>query len=61
MAVSSPPHEWPFCGVIALEHAWFCLECEVIFSGLVCCPRCCSEVVWPLAGWLSPRGTGCAS
>lgn len=55
------PHEGPFQGSIALEHALFCLECEVIFSGLVRCPRCSGEVVWPLAGWLSSRGVGCTS
>jgi hypothetical protein len=58
MMVSLPPHEGPFQGAIALEHALFCLECEVIFSGLVRCPCCSGEVVWPLTGWLSPRGVG---
>jgi hypothetical protein len=51
---SLPLVEFPYQGPIALERALFCIECEVIFTDLARCPRCCSEVVWPLAGWLSP-------
>jgi hypothetical protein len=41
-------------GQIALERALFCLECELIFAGTACCPRCTSEAVWPLAEWVHP-------
>jgi hypothetical protein len=51
---SLPSAELPFQGPIALERALFCIECEVIFTDLARCPRCCGEVIWPLAGWLSP-------
>lgn len=51
---SLPLVELPYQGPIALERALFCIECEVIFTDFGRCPRCCSEVVWPLAGWLSP-------
>jgi hypothetical protein len=43
-----------FQGLIALKHALFCLDCEVIFTNDACCPSCSSGVVWPLAKWLSP-------
>ncbi len=43
-----------FQGPIALEHARFCLDCEVIFTDLACCPGCGGGVVWPLALWPSP-------
>ena len=42
-----------FQGPIALEHARFCLDCEVIFTDYACCPSCSGRVVWPLAKWLS--------
>ena len=42
-----------FQGPIALERALFCLDCEVIFTDLACCPSCSGRVVWPLAMWLS--------
>jgi hypothetical protein len=45
-------------GPIALEHALFCLDCEVIFTGLASCPRCSGRVVWPLAKWLYPAQPG---
>jgi hypothetical protein len=55
MLTASLPHvEVPSQGPIALKRALFCIECEVIFTDLAHCPRCCSDVVWPLAGWLSP-------
>jgi hypothetical protein len=41
-------------GPIALERALFCVDCEVIFTDLACCPSCSGRVVWPLATWLSP-------
>lgn len=41
-------------GQIALEHALFCLECELIFAGSAHCPRCGASVVWPLMQWLPP-------
>ena len=41
-------------GPIMLERALFCLDCEVIFTGLASCPSCSGRVVWPLAQWLSP-------
>jgi hypothetical protein len=43
-----------FQGPIALEHARFCLDCEVIFTDYACCPSCSGGAVWPLAIWLSP-------
>jgi hypothetical protein len=43
-----------FQGPIMLERALFCLDCEVIFTGLASCPSCSGRVVWPLAQWLSP-------
>ena len=39
-------------GQILLERALFCVECEVIFTGISHCPRCGGEAVWPLAEWL---------
>ena len=59
-----------FQGPIALERALFCLDCEVIFTGLTGCPSCSGSGVWPLAQWLSPtqpslfvesRPSGCPS
>jgi hypothetical protein len=44
----------PFQGPIALERALFCLDCEVIFTGLTSCPSCSGSSVWPLAPWVSP-------
>jgi hypothetical protein len=41
-------------GQIALEQALFCLECELIFAGIVSCPRCAGKAVWPLSGWVRP-------
>jgi hypothetical protein len=43
-----------FQGPIMLDRALFCLDCEVIFTGLASCPSCSGMVVWPLAQWLSP-------
>lgn len=43
-----------FQGPIALDRALFCLDCEVIFTGLTSCPSCSASSVWPLAQWLSP-------
>jgi hypothetical protein len=43
-----------FQGAIMLDRALFCLDCEVIFTGLASCPSCSGRVVWPLAQWLSP-------
>jgi hypothetical protein len=54
LTASLPVAIGAFQGPIALEQALFCIECEVIFTDLARCPRCCSDVVWPLAGWLSP-------
>jgi hypothetical protein len=50
-----PAEETLFQGPIALEHARFCLDCEVIFTDYACCPSCSGEAVWPLATWLSPE------
>jgi uncharacterized paraquat-inducible protein A len=42
-----------FQGQILLERALFCVGCEIIFTGIRCCPRCASgEAVWPLSEWL---------
>jgi hypothetical protein len=43
-----------FQGPIMLARALFCLDCEVIFTGLASCPSCSGRVVWPLAQWVSP-------
>jgi hypothetical protein len=43
-----------FQGPIMLDRALFCLDCEMIFTGLASCPSCSGRVVWPLAQWLSP-------
>jgi hypothetical protein len=52
----------PKQGQIALEHALFCLECELIFAGAASCPRCTGEAVWPLAEWVHPiRSAGAIS
>ena len=48
------PFDDAFQGPIALEHALFCLDCEVIFTSLACCPSCNGRILWPLAKWLSP-------
>jgi hypothetical protein len=40
-------------GQIALAEALLCLECELIYAGILHCPRCGGEVAWPPAGWLS--------
>jgi hypothetical protein len=46
-----------FQGQIMLDQALFCVDCEVIYTGTVHCPRCGGGVVWPLADWLpSARG-----
>jgi hypothetical protein len=39
-------------GQILLERAFLCVGCEVIFAGMVHCPRCGGGTVWPLAEWL---------
>jgi hypothetical protein len=52
--VPTSPLDDAFQGPIALEHALFCLDCEVIFTSLACCPSCSSRILWPLAKWLSP-------
>jgi hypothetical protein len=40
-------------GQILLERALFCIGCEIIFTGIACCPRCASgETVWPLSEWV---------
>lgn len=39
-------------GQILLDRALFCIGCEVIFTGMVQCPRCGGGTVWPLAEWL---------
>jgi hypothetical protein len=54
MLVPMLSDEIVFQGPIALERALFCLDCEVIFTDLACCPRCSGGVVWPVARWLSP-------
>jgi hypothetical protein len=42
-----------FQGQILLERALFCVECEIIFTGISRCPRCASgETVWPLSEWV---------
>ncbi len=55
MLVPMLSDETLFQGPIALERALFCLDCEVIFTALACCPSCSGRVVWPLAKWLSPE------
>jgi hypothetical protein len=45
-------------GQIALTRALFCLECELIFSGMSCCPRCAGETIWSLAEWVPPLHSG---
>jgi hypothetical protein len=47
-------------GQIALERALFCLDCELIFAGSACCPRCADEAVWPLTQWLPPARSSTA-
>lgn len=42
---------------ITLEEARFCVACELIFARTFHCPRCESEIVWPLARWLSRPAT----
>jgi hypothetical protein len=54
MPVPMSSDELLFQGPIALEHALFCLDCEVIFTDLARCPSCNGTVVWPLARWLAP-------
>ena len=54
MLVPRSSDETLFQGPIALAHALFCLDCEVIFTDLPCCPSCSGGAVWPLAAWLSP-------
>jgi hypothetical protein len=54
MLVPMSSEETLFQGPIALERALFCVDCEVIFTDLACCPSCSGQVVWPLATWLSP-------
>jgi hypothetical protein len=41
-------------GPMRLADTWCCLDCEVLFTGLECCPSCASSAIWPLAAWLSP-------
>ncbi len=51
-SVSRRTRHGHFQGQISLEHAFFCVECEVIYAGTVQCPRCGGGAVWPLAEWL---------
>jgi hypothetical protein len=45
----------PWCqGPMRLADTLFCLDCEVMFTGLESCPSCASSAIWPLAAWLSP-------
>ena len=39
-------------GQILLDRALFCVGCEVIFTGMIHCPRCGGGTIWPLAEWL---------
>jgi hypothetical protein len=55
MLVPTFSHESLFQGPITLACALFCLDCEVIFTELACCPSCSGMIVWPLAKWLSPE------
>ncbi len=52
MSTSIQPYRAYGDGQIALERALFCLECELIFAGSACCPRCADGAVWPLNQWL---------
>lgn len=52
MSTSIQPYRAFDEGQIALERALFCLECEIIFAGSACCPRCADGAVWPLNQWL---------
>jgi len=52
MSTSTQPYRAFAEGQIALEHALFCVECELIFAGTAHCPRCTDEAVWPLNQWL---------
>jgi uncharacterized paraquat-inducible protein A len=46
-------HHGQVQGQILLERAFFCVGCEIIFTGISRCPRCASsETVWPLSEWL---------
>jgi hypothetical protein len=54
MPVPRASDETLFQGPIALERALFCLDYEVLFTELPCCPSCSGGAVWPLATWLSP-------
>jgi hypothetical protein len=54
MLVPIVSNESLFQGPIVLVRALFCVDCEVIFTGLASCPSCNGRSVWPLAPWLSP-------
>jgi hypothetical protein len=41
-------------GPMRLADAWCCLDCEVLFTSLECCPSCASSTIWPVAAWVSP-------
>jgi hypothetical protein len=41
-------------GPMRLADAWCCLDCEVLFTGLECCPSCAGSAIWPVAAWLLP-------
>jgi hypothetical protein len=49
MPRSPEPYRLESEGQMALQHARFCLDCELIFAGTACCPRCGDKLVWPLA------------
>jgi hypothetical protein len=53
MRVPTVSDERLFQGPIMLDRALFCVDCEVIFTGLTNCPSCHGRSVWPLAPWLS--------
>ncbi len=58
MASMPLPHRSSNTGQISLESALFRPECELIFAGEVCCPRCTAAAIWPLAEWVQPIRSG---
>ena len=41
-------------GPMRLADAWYCLDCEVLFTCLERCPSCAGSAIWSVAAWLSP-------
>jgi hypothetical protein len=49
-----PSDPMVFQGPMRLADAWCCLDCEVLFTCLECCPSCAGSAIWPVAAWVSP-------